>query len=322
MTKLNKNIKIFRNWLFYESEYNYLILFFIKILNHFCEFLLMLLELLFNLLFTSDNIFNNNKSNSENNILWCSVCNDYYIDGLLVLLYSIKKHNPDFDYPFKIYHNNDLSILNQNKIIKIYKNIIFEENSIFNNLNKLYMCMLPFKEKSYDKVIFIDADILCLGDISYLNQCNTDYFSACLDTNIKMFWNSSYNIYSYLEFNSGLFVIPKKILKNQEIYNDLIDLSFKYPNENLGDQNILNKYFQLKKINKLPGKYNVKKNVFSFQNLNEKNKPILLHFVGADKPFLTNNRSYIKTKNNQYYQKIYNLYKIYMIEMKKEFKLV
>lgn len=51
--------------------------------------------------------------------------------------------------------------------------------------------------------------------------------------------------------------------------------------------------------------------------LNEKNKPILLHFVEADKPFLINNKTYIKTKNNQYYQKIYNLYKIYMLEMKK-----
>ena len=95
--------------------------------------------------------FNKQEIVTKQKILWCSVCNDRYIPGLKVLLYSIKQHNPDFDYPFKIYFNHDISEDNQKLIKDLYPHIIFESNSTFSHLKTWFMCLLPFKETEYDK---------------------------------------------------------------------------------------------------------------------------------------------------------------------------
>ena len=270
--------------------------------------------------------FNKQAIVTKQKILWCSVCNDRYIPGLKVLLYSIKRHNPDFDYPFKIYFNNDISEDNQKLIKDLYPHIIFESNSTFSHLKTWFMCLLPFKETEYDKVIFIDADILCLGDVSHLINYDCQHFSACLDVNMKIFWNTQFNMPSFREFNTGLFVIPKRLLtdgmKPTTIFNDLLILANKYPDAKLGDQTILNRYFAHKTITKLPGKYNAKKEIFSRQKYrHEKHDVRFLHFTGAGKPFLIENqeRQYVKTKNNIYYDILYNLYSEYFFGLQFSF---
>jgi lipopolysaccharide biosynthesis glycosyltransferase len=318
--KIKKAARKFRNWLFYESDMKSILLLLTKIYIFFVQYFFLFIEIIMSL-FMKTNIkesrfFNKQEIVTKQKILWCSVCNDRYIPGLKVLLYSIKQHNPNFDYPFKIYFHDDISEENQKQIKDLYPHIIFESNSTFSHLKTWFMCLLPFKETEYDKVIFIDADILCLGDVlSHLINYDCQHFSACLDVNMKIFWNTQFNMPSFHEFNTGLFVIPKRLLtdgmKPTTIFNDLLILANKYPDAKLGDQTILNRYFAHKTITKLPGKYNAKKEIFSRQKYRHEQHDVrFLHFTGADKPFLIDNqeRQYVKTKNNIYYDILYELY--------------
>ena len=59
-----------------------------------------------------------------------------------------------------------------------------------------------------DKIIFLDADLLCLGDISYLLNCDIDIGMA------KEINRPCYN--------AGVIVIGKKYL-NKETYNNLLN---------------------------------------------------------------------------------------------------
>jgi len=253
----------------------------------------------------------------ENKILWCSICNDKYITGLCVLLYSIKKHNPTFNFPFKVYYNDDISEENKAKVRAYYPQIIFENSTTFKNYAKWYNCLLPFKEHAYDKVICIDSDILCLGDISELNETKYDHFSACQDSNVKFLFQTHLNIRHFFDINSGVFIIPKKMLSSPRVFQDLVNLVAKYPNEKLGDQDILNRYLKFSRMTRLPGKYNVKKNIYYNQKYKDTDDVRFLHFCGTDKPFLTRSRkrTYIKTKNNNNLERIYELYYSYMDEM-------
>ena len=299
---------------------------YIFLVQYFFLFIEIIMSLFMKTNIKESRFFNKQEIVTKQKILWCSVCNDRYIPGLKVLLYSIKRHNPDFNYPFKIYFNHDISEDNQKLIKDLYPHIIFESNSTFSHLKTWFMCLLPFKETEYDKVIFIDADILCLGDVSHLINYDCRYFSACLDINMKIFWNTQFNIPSFHEFNTGLFVIPKRLLtdgiKPTTIFNDLLILANKYPDAKLGDQTILNRYFAHKTITKLPGKYNAKKEIFSRQKYRHEQHDVrFLHFTGADKPFLNDNQEclYIKNKNSKYYDIVYNLYYDYSISMQFSF---
>ncbi len=102
---------------------------------------------------------------------------------------------------------------------------------------------------------------------------------------------------------------------NNIVFQDLVNLSKKYAHEKLGDQDILNRYFKWSRTTRLPGKYNVKKNIYYNQNYKASDDVRFLHFCGTDKPFLTRERTYIKTKNNLYLDGIYALYQSYMDEM-------
>lgn len=123
------------------------------------------------------------------NILFCTVADDRYTDGLLVMLYSLQKHYKDFkSHDLKIYHNPQVSSLsesNQKKISTICKHAQFVEISINENELKniftkrdayqaTYLFFQPFRENGYDRVVVFDSDMLCRSDFSSL-VCNLEF---------------------------------------------------------------------------------------------------------------------------------------------------
>lgn len=317
--KIFKKFKLYRNYLFYESKLNVIFFYLSLIFRYFINFIFCILEhSLEKTNFTSKFL----KLNIVNkNILWCTVCNDKYYKGLLVLLYSIQKHNTKFNFNFKVYYNNDLSPKNMENLKKVYSNIIFENNSIFNDKSKLYMCLLPFKEYNYDKVIFIDSDILCLGDIMELSYYNYKYLTVCVDTDNRLLFNNYITIPKILNINTGVFILPKN-LRNKKIFDELINYSNKYPNEKLGDQDIINKYFYKKYVTYLPSKFNCKTNNFRYIKYNSDYDIRLLHYTGIDKPFLKTNYNfeYIKNKNSNI-KYVYKIYYKYIDEINSKYNL-
>lgn len=174
--------------------------------------------------------------------LLCSVCNDKYILGMEILLYSLKKHNT-IDFDIKIYNRCDLSDNNKKILKKIYNHIIFEDinDPFYINNMPHYMSLLAFKEYNYDRVIYIDCDILCIGNIEKIFNLKEN-FSICYDTNIPYPKKNKYNIYlingikNITELNTGVFIVNKKLL-NEIFYEKIKEHAIqnsKKKNENYG----------------------------------------------------------------------------------------
>ena len=108
-------------------------------------------------------------------ILLCTAANDKYIEGILVMLYSMKKNISRFeDCHVKIFCHEELCKLsgpNRLKIKKIVPEVEFEESFSETSI-ALYMrdnshIHLPswltieaFRQTGFDKVIFFDVDML------------------------------------------------------------------------------------------------------------------------------------------------------------------
>ncbi|VVU94477.1 Glycosyl transferase family 8 [seawater metagenome] len=230
-------------------------------------------------------------------ILLTTVCNDKYIDGLLILLLSIIKNNKNFDYKLKIYYQEDFSASNKMKVKKIYQNVEFEDvqEEFYKDVYKWFMCLCAFKEYEYKRVVFIDSDMICLGDINDIINANVNGIGFCPDINFNILNNFWITIPKLFDFNTGLMVIDKEY-RTPEFYNKLLEYSKKQPDAHLGDQTILNRLLLGKWITYLPSRYNCKRNVFYNLNYNFYNNPKIIHFCGGNKPFLETKEKMYSTK--------------------------
>ena len=214
------------------------------------------------------------------------VTEEYKI-GLDVLLHSLNKHN-SLDNIDKILITNDIKNYNNFEVMNIdesaYKNTV----KVNPRFEKTFYKFEAFKIKGYDRIILMDCDMLCLGDISYL-------FSSEIN---------KYNLYGVQDYddglnskkiNTGLLVINKPMI-NEDVYRDLIRFSELVYFMDGGDQGIINHYLKKNNIDfgYLPTKYNVIKRIYkNYPSLWEKIKKdlCLLHFV-AIKPWEENSESF------------------------------
>ena len=148
-----------------------------------------------------------------------NLSNRAYLPGSEVLFYSIKKFN-DIETVYLSYECKEC--LYADRIINFDK-------TIFDPLRKLptkerlkyaWDKLIIFKLfKEYDRIIFLDSDMLCLGDISELlsEDLNQYDFAA-----IKL-----YNAKGEFIYGGGTMILNKSIL-NDETYNLLYDISLNY----------------------------------------------------------------------------------------------
>ena len=127
------------------------------------------------------------------NILFTTHLDDKFIDGALVMIYSMKKNVKDFmDYPIRVLHSNvisELSLENRERIKKLVPHVEFVDinNETYNNAPVQYpkhrvafLSLECFRSIQYEKVFFFDCDMLCIGDISdMLETAPSDWVSGC-----------------------------------------------------------------------------------------------------------------------------------------------
>ncbi len=232
------------------------------------------------------------------NILLTTVCNDKYLPGLLVFLQSFYRHHPNWDYPFKVYYRDDMSTDSIKKIKAIHPKIIFEEviDPIFIGKYAQYMCLLPFKETTFDKVVFLDCDTLCLGSMDGLLNTQKD-FAACIDYEVKFPRKKHLSRIPYLMrpviyHNTGVFVVQGKLL-SISFYEKLkshINKNFNerdYSKNKLWDQDIINMCLKYYPTEVLPFTYNARKNLFKGGQDPHKYQTKLIHYTGGAKPWYT-----------------------------------
>lgn len=165
----------------------------------------------------------------------CTVANEQYKPGAVALMRSIKKNNPSLKFK-SILMSYDM------KECEGYETTIKYEMEDFAYLRKL-----PTKPRlryawdkfhiwtylqTYDRVIFLDSDMICIGDISdLLSDKYDDYDFVGVSNGPEK------------DFNTGLMLLNKSIL-NDAVWDKLWELAINYRkydiNINNGDETIIN----------------------------------------------------------------------------------
>lgn len=214
----------------------------------------------------------------------CTLLDDNFVIGLEVFWKSFIHHNKWFNDDFVIL-DCGLSEESKEKISSIYDNVIFEEikrdnyerinmSKTHDKLKNTYYTFEVFR-LDYDRVVFLDMDILVLQDLSELFE----YEGAIAGCKAYAAGKDRLS----MGINTGVFVINKGMIPRLT-YLDIIEFSkdgFSMP-----DQHAINRFFgqQIGYFNK---KYNVEKRMLHSKKYKRFTKPVniaCLHFV-AYKPW-------------------------------------
>jgi lipopolysaccharide biosynthesis glycosyltransferase len=206
----------------------------------------------------------------------CSLINEDYLPGASTLLKCLKAQN--INNRFNLLYEDNL-LESYLKLTSIYPNINFlkvkkddyaQNNEIRNEYRDWHInCFYRFDmfEIDCDRLVFLDLDLLVLGNISDLLNFNEDFGAVMeLDRDI---------------FNGGVLVFNKKFL-NKKTKHDLIDLANNQTWSS--DQPILNEYFR-KYMTPIPKKYNVL--TCEYGRVKDIN---ILHYIGSKKPWMSRDK--------------------------------
>ena len=250
----------------------------------------------------------------------CVLATNDYLDGCLVLNENLKHIHSKYDLLCLINEEITQETKNILDFFKIeYKTINkinydvdyedFEQPYFKNTFDKLSV----FKLTEYEKIVYLDLDLLILENIDNLFCYN----------GLAMAYDYPFTSLH----NSGVMVIEP----NLNDYQSLIDLTMEKmkQQEQLGDQNIINEYF--KKINTLPQSYNLMRRIDNEiinsrleiieENMNihpvkihgELDDKKILHYIITPKPFQINHLYQEK------YSYLYTYYMSLVDEKKKTF---
>jgi lipopolysaccharide biosynthesis glycosyltransferase len=199
-------------------------------------------------------------------VIFATVCSDNYVLLLTKLIKSILHHNENFNYEFYVFHDYTLTDDAKIELIKHYNNFVFkkideEEYKKYRKFTRKFYSIESFNIDT-DKVIFLDADMICLKNLDELINIDCD-FGAVIENRRKC------------DFNAGMMVIGKKYLNNKT-YIDLLTVDHENINRFGNDQKIFNNYFNNEKLTKLNNKFNVLASEVDFVNYND---IVFLHYI-------------------------------------------
>jgi len=171
---------------------------------------------------------------------------------------------------------NDLGVqLRDVKKINSIKAGIGDNKQRLKDFTYTYTKLHVFSYAEYDKIIFLDSDLIVLKSIDHLFDEVQDSFAACACT---PYWEDI--------FNSGVMVIKP----DKATFKDLMAKKNSLPTYDGGDQGFLNSYFRDWK--KLDIKYNAGKRIYSEQRKKwDQTDKHVIHFVGQ-KPWLGGEKGY------------------------------
>lgn len=210
--------------------------------------------------------------------MFVTVCNREYLIGFEVMLKSLIDNNPRITNENMVFTviSNDLTLDDLIVSKKIHNNIILKkyDETKYQNIDKLkseqtgfgdYTKYEIFSLVDFDKIIFLDSDIVILGNIDFLIDYN-NFFGSVRELYID-------------QYNTGVMVINKKYL-SEKITSDLINLTLIYGITEHYDQDIINFYFS-DVIESIPIEYNYlktySKQIFTNTGLPKYIK--ILHFI-------------------------------------------
>lgn len=248
------------------------------------------------------------------NIALCTICNNEFIDGLMVMLSSFLRNNIWFKGKIIVYYHNEyspISISNMNRARSLYDGIDFKPVNVseyqklinkFLKMKRAQRRLIPslftfevFEDiKYFDKILYLDSDMLVLNDISEIFKLNHDMV-VTPDA-------GEYIKRDYSTFNGGFLLLSHSI-SDKEYKKKLIDHAETMTDMVLADQTIMNSFFP-GGLPMLEIDYNCLKRCFPDNKFSQFNSNVkIVHYVGA-KPW-----DPIKSDFESKYKKIEDLWK-------------
>ena len=249
------------------------------------------------------------------------------IDYVGSLVYSIYKHISSFVNIYVIYKelsNESLEKLNwinekmqtvnlqtvkiSEKLHKRLDKITLGKDKYNLPISSYYRIFLADILPDIDRIIYLDVDILAVGDLTELWHTNLEgnFLAACLDE--QAFVESGTNILKPRRreyFNSGVLVLDLFLFRKYNIidkfFDYLIDTTDLY---NLGDQDALNLYF-LDAVKLLDSSWNY--GVYSHKKYTGVSNIKILHYFSFAKP-LRNLYSYVADDKIKSFVQLYRRY--------------
>ena len=179
--------------------------------------------------------------------------------------------------------DNGLNKKSKNRIHSLYKNVSYRTPDVekyskidlsitIKELSATYFKLDIFAFTEYDRIVFIDSDVLVLGDISELFSFSKGDMGACSTYRRKT---------DSLEgtINSGVMVLNKPVINNG-VYDSLVEEAQK--GFSLPDQETINNIIG-PRIVRLDKKYNMEKRMYKSKKFNWKDA-VILHYV-SHKPW-------------------------------------
>ena len=240
--------------------------------------------------------------------------NDGYLPGIKGLYYSWKKTNPQYPLCVLVGHfvseevisfllTIDVTVIRLCRKIELEPKIFSRNGSSLNQRwNYTFDKLQVFGLVQYDKLVFLDADMMVLENI---DELFTHPHMSATNAGGEL-------IHEWVDLNSGIMVVEP----SEKLYNELVktipDVCER--KEQLGDQDVLQyKYPDWKKhpILNIGEQYNmlsifadtyVKEFDYSYTpNKRYKKQIKVLHFAGEDKPWVVSYSFFIKIYNSLYY---------------------
>ena len=197
------------------------------------------------------------------------------------------------------------------------------ENYTYISTETYFRFFIPELITEYDKVIYLDSDILVLDDLAKLyNEDITEFCAGVIqDTILEVFWENtsiktkippeqSYPVYFRKKlrkkenkyFNAGVLLLNLKKFRDNNITQKLWEFTAQESPLEFQDQDVLNAVLE-QQVKYLDYKWNVLKdsNKFNLQ-MRDKikgqqlskvyNNPAIFHYVGSNKPWQTENKHF------------------------------
>lgn len=220
-----------------------------------------------------------------------SFCDFYILDG------GITKENQEKICELKKQFGNFSIEFIKIDLEKEFTSIDYKNISQYITLSTYNRFLIPKLKPELNKVLYLDVDIIVLGDIAELFNENLGNYALGA---IREKYTAAENTKRYEEelclakehkyFNAGILVINNKDWINRDILNRAFEVEAKYRKIlKLADQDILNIIFNNNYQN-LPTKYNVLNDNAYWDQNDESFEVLVRHYNGKIKPWLINER--------------------------------
>lgn len=237
-----------------------------------------------------------------------TVINDKFIDYFEVFFHSLKKHNPWLTCPLTVVWSKELSPLSdgsRKRIESIWPDVRYhevEEARYHIFLQQTPEHMLPalfslecFNMPEWDKVVFFDVDMLCLGDVSELFKTDVAIGICPSGSDRKRKQRLAGGWHMRVGMNTGVLVLGKKCRKRR-VYERL----FAMKSGSVADQDVLDNYFRWRPVYCFDHKYNYHAEFF-WDEYGPKDDVRILHYAGVkplDEPRLPRMRLWFDMLKN------------------------